>query len=41
MADFENTETRFVDTTLRDGQESLWATGMLTGMILPNASADG
>jgi len=29
---------RFVDTTLRDGQESLWATAMRTGMILPIAS---
>jgi oxaloacetate decarboxylase alpha subunit len=29
---------RFVDTTLRDGQESLWATGMRTGMILPIAA---
>lgn len=28
-------EIRFVDTTLRDGQMSLWATGMRTGMILP------
>jgi oxaloacetate decarboxylase alpha subunit len=28
----------FVDTTLRDGQESLWATEMRTGMILPVAS---
>ncbi|MFQ5852043.1 MAG: hypothetical protein ACE5JU_15840, partial [Candidatus Binatia bacterium] len=27
-----------MDTTLRDGQESLWATGMRTGMILPVAS---
>ena len=31
-------EIRFVDTTLRDGQESLWATAMRTGMILPIAS---
>ena len=31
-------EIRFVDTTLRDGQESLWATGMTTGMVLPIAS---
>ena len=29
------TEVNFVDTTLRDGQMSLWATGMTTGMILP------
>jgi oxaloacetate decarboxylase alpha subunit len=32
------TEIRFVDTTLRDGQESLWATAMRTGMILPIAA---
>jgi oxaloacetate decarboxylase alpha subunit len=31
-------EIRFVDTTLRDGQESLWACGMRTGMILPIAA---
>jgi oxaloacetate decarboxylase alpha subunit len=31
-------EIYFVDTTLRDGQLSLWATGMRTGMILPIAS---
>ncbi len=31
-------EIRFVDTTLRDGQMSLWATGMRTGMILPVAA---
>src|ERR1044071_2616920 len=30
-------EVRFVDTTLRDGQESLWASSMRTGMILPVA----
>ena len=30
-------EIRFVDTTLRDGHQSLWAEGMLTGMILPIA----
>lgn len=30
-------EIRFVDTTLRDGQQSLWAYGMRTGMILPIA----
>jgi oxaloacetate decarboxylase (Na+ extruding) subunit alpha len=29
----------FVDTTLRDGQMSLWATGMTTAMMLPVASA--
>jgi oxaloacetate decarboxylase alpha subunit len=28
----------FVDTTLRDGQQSLWAYGMRTGMMLPVAS---
>lgn len=33
-----NPQIRFVDTTLRDGQESLWATAMRTGMILPIAS---
>ena len=38
MTTFSGTEIRFVDTTLRDGQESLWATGMRTGMILPIAS---
>ncbi len=31
-------EIYFVDTTLRDGQLSLWATGMRTGMIVPIAS---
>jgi oxaloacetate decarboxylase alpha subunit len=31
-------DIRFVDTTLRDGQLSLWATGMRTGMIVPIAS---
>lgn len=29
------TEIRFVDTTLRDGQLSLWASNMTTGMMLP------
>ncbi len=29
---------RFVDTTLRDGQMSLWATGMTTAMMLPVAA---
>jgi oxaloacetate decarboxylase alpha subunit len=38
MTMISNTEIRFIDTTLRDGQESLWATGMRTGMILPIAS---
>jgi oxaloacetate decarboxylase alpha subunit len=32
------TEIRFVDTTLRDGQMSLWATGMTTAMMLPVAA---
>jgi len=31
-------DVRFVDTTLRDGQQSLWAYGMRTGMMLPVAS---
>jgi len=31
-------EVRFIDTTLRDGHQSLWAEGMRTGMILPIAS---
>lgn len=31
------TRIRFVDTTLRDGQQSLWAYGMRTGMIIPIA----
>ncbi len=30
-------EIRFVDTTLRDGQLSLWASNMTTGMMLPIA----
>ena len=30
-------EVSFVDTTLRDGQLSLWAMGMRTGMMLPVA----
>lgn len=30
-------EVKFVDTTVRDGQQSLWAVGMRTGMILPIA----
>jgi oxaloacetate decarboxylase (Na+ extruding) subunit alpha len=29
------TDVLFVDTTLRDGQQSLWAYNMRTGMILP------
>lgn len=28
-------EVRFVDTTIRDGQQSLWAMSMRTGMMLP------
>jgi len=32
------TEVRFVDTTLRDGQQSLWAYNMRTGMMVPIAS---
>jgi pyruvate carboxylase len=31
-------EIRFVDTTLRDGHQSLWAEGMRTGMMLPVAA---
>ena len=38
MASELNSEVRFVDTTLRDGQESLWATSMRTDMILPVAA---
>ncbi len=30
-------EIRFVDTTLRDGHQSLWASSMTTGMMLPVA----
>ena len=30
-------EIRFVDTTLRDGHQSLWAEQMTTGMMLPVA----
>jgi oxaloacetate decarboxylase alpha subunit len=30
-------EVSFVDTTLRDGQQSLWAYGMRTGMMVPVA----
>ena len=33
------TEIRFVDTTLRDGGQSLWANNMRTGMILPVAES--
>ena len=28
---------KFVDTTLRDGHQSLWAENMTTGMMLPIA----
>jgi oxaloacetate decarboxylase (Na+ extruding) subunit alpha len=36
MNDIKQTgEIRFVDTTLRDGQLSLWASSMTTGMMLP------
>jgi oxaloacetate decarboxylase alpha subunit len=38
MIDSKNTDIYFVDTTLRDGQESLWATGLRMDMILPIAS---
>src|SRR5574342_496903 len=31
----EMTAVNFEDTTLRDGQMSLWATGMTTAMMLP------
>jgi oxaloacetate decarboxylase (Na+ extruding) subunit alpha len=31
-------EIHFVDTTLRDGQQSLWALGMRTGTMLPIAA---
>src|SRR5258708_29067929 len=30
-------EIRFVDTTIRDGHQSLWAERMSTGMMLPIA----
>jgi len=30
-------EVKFVDTTIRDGQQSLWAMAMRTGMMLPIA----
>ena len=30
-------EVKFVDTTIRDGQQSLWALAMRTGMMLPIA----
>lgn len=31
-------EIRFIDTTLRDGQQSLWALGMKIGTMLPIAA---
>jgi oxaloacetate decarboxylase alpha subunit len=31
------TDVVFVDTTLRDGQQSMWAYNMRTGMMLPIA----
>ena len=31
-------EINFIDTTFRDGHQSLWAEGMTTGMMLPVAS---
>src|SRR3989338_9276237 len=34
----EMSEVKFVDTTLRDGHQSLWAEAMRTGMILPISS---
>jgi oxaloacetate decarboxylase alpha subunit len=30
---------KFVDTTIRDGHQSLWAENMTTGMMLPVAEA--
>lgn len=30
------TDIHFIDTTLRDGQQSLWALNMRTGMMLPS-----
>ena len=32
---------KFVDTTIRDGHQSLWAENMTTGMMLPVAEAPG
>ena len=34
-------EIHFVDTTLRDGQQSLWALGMRTGAMLPDRGTNG
>src|ERR1700690_632179 len=33
QASVSGTEVRFVDTTFRDGSQSLWASGMRSGMI--------
>jgi oxaloacetate decarboxylase alpha subunit len=35
VRDPADNKVRFVDTTIRDGQQSLWATNMRTGMMLP------
>ncbi len=32
-------DVRFIDTTFRDGSQSLWALGMRAGMIEANAEA--
>jgi pyruvate/oxaloacetate carboxyltransferase len=32
---------RFVDTTIRDGHQSLWAENMITGMMLPITTGSG
>ena len=32
-------DVRFIDTTFRDGSQSLWASGLGTGMIEAVASA--
>ncbi len=29
------TQIKFIDTTLRDGQQSMWALNMRTGMMMP------
>jgi pyruvate/oxaloacetate carboxyltransferase len=34
-----DTEVKFVDTTLRDGPQALWALSMRTNMMLPIAEA--
>src|ERR671925_822325 len=38
LHDVTMSEIHFVDTTLRDGQQSLWALGMKTAAMLPIAS---